>query len=116
MLECGVALKRLEVAYRTYGTLNADKTNAILICHALTADQYVAETHPLTGRPGWWEMVVGSGKAIDTTDISSSAPMCWADVWAQPDPARRVAMTQRSCGALIFHRSPSATWCVRKSG
>jgi len=66
MLECGVALPHLDVAYRTYGTLNADKTNAILICHALTADQYVAETHPLTGRPGWWDQVVGAGMAIDT--------------------------------------------------
>ena len=67
MLECGIALPRLVVAYRTYGTLNADRSNAILICHALTSDQYVAETHPLTGRPGWWETVVGPGLPIDTT-------------------------------------------------
>ena len=66
MLECGIGLPHLEVAYRTYGTLNADRTNAILICHALTADQYVAEAHPLTGRPGWWDQVVGAGLAIDT--------------------------------------------------
>ena len=67
MLECGITLPRLVVAYRTYGTLNADGANAILICHALTSDQYVAETHPLTGRPGWWETVVGPGLPIDTT-------------------------------------------------
>ena len=66
-LECGITLARLVVAYRTYGTLNADKTNAILICHALTSDQYVAETHPLTGRGGWWETVVGPGLSIDTS-------------------------------------------------
>jgi homoserine O-acetyltransferase len=54
------------VAYQTYGGLNADKSNAILICHALTGDQYVAETHPITGKPGWWEMMVGPGKPIDT--------------------------------------------------
>lgn len=65
-LECGITLASLVVAYRTYGTLNADKTNAILICHALTSDQYVAETHPLTGRGGWWETVVGPGRPIDT--------------------------------------------------
>jgi homoserine O-acetyltransferase len=65
-LECGVTLQRLVVAYRTYGRLNAERSNAVLICHALTGDQYVAETHPLTGKPGWWTQVVGPGLAIDT--------------------------------------------------
>ena len=66
MLECGVALADVEIAYRTYGSLNATASNAILICHALTGDQYVAETHPITNKPGWWDMVVGPGKPIDT--------------------------------------------------
>jgi len=65
-LDCGATLHRLEVAFRTYGRLNADRSNAILICHALTGDQYVAERHPITGKPGWWEMVVGPGLPIDT--------------------------------------------------
>ena len=65
-LECGAMLPRLTVAYRTYGTLNAARTNAILVCHALTGDQYVAETHPVTGKEGWWEMVVGPGRPVDT--------------------------------------------------
>ena len=65
-LECGILLERMVVAYRTYGTLNAEASNAILVCHALTGDQYVAEAHPLTGRPGWWERVVGPGCPIDT--------------------------------------------------
>jgi len=65
-LECGTVLPRLTVAYRTYGTLNAARSNAILVCHALTGDQYVAEQHPVTGKDGWWEMVVGPGKPIDT--------------------------------------------------
>jgi homoserine O-acetyltransferase len=65
-LECGVVLKRLEVAYCTYGRLNAERSNAVLICHALTGDQYVAETHPVTGKPGWWDMLVGPGRPIDT--------------------------------------------------
>jgi homoserine O-acetyltransferase len=66
VLECGVTLPQLDVAYRTYGTLNATASNAILICHALTGDQYVAEDHPLTGKPGWWDLVVGPGRPIDT--------------------------------------------------
>jgi homoserine O-acetyltransferase len=48
-LDCGAMLPELTVAYRTYGTLNAERTNAILICHALTLDQYVAEPSPVTG-------------------------------------------------------------------
>ena len=66
MLECGVRLHRLTVAYRTYGTLNAARSNAVLVCHALTGDQYVAETHPVTGKEGWWEQVVGPGRPVDT--------------------------------------------------
>src|ERR1700709_559327 len=65
-LECGVTLDSHTVAYRTYGTLNAAKTNAILVCHALTLDQYVAETHPITGKPGWWAMLVGPALPVDT--------------------------------------------------
>ncbi len=65
-LDCGRHLNRLTVAYRTYGTLNAARSNAVLICHALTGDQYVAEPHPITGKPGWWEMVVGPGRPVDT--------------------------------------------------
>ena len=65
-LDCGRHLPSLTVAYRSYGALNAERSNAILICHALTGDQYVAETHPVTGKPGWWDAVVGPGKPIDT--------------------------------------------------
>jgi len=64
-LDSGGRLAGLEIAYRTYGRLNADRSNAILICHALTGDQHVASIHPITGKPGWWTQTVGQGKPID---------------------------------------------------
>ena len=65
-LDCGQSLHPYVIAYQTYGHLNAAKSNAILICHALTGDQHVANIHPVTGKPGWWETLVGPGKPIDT--------------------------------------------------
>jgi len=65
-LDAGVELSPFQIAYKTYGTLNADRTNAVMVCHALTGDQHVASTHPVTGKPGWWETMVGPGKPIDT--------------------------------------------------
>src|SRR5215831_16901703 len=65
-LDAGVSLAPFQIAYQTYGTLNAARSNAVLICHALTGDQHVANVHPVTGKPGWWETMVGPGKAIDT--------------------------------------------------
>jgi homoserine O-acetyltransferase len=65
-LDCGAVIAPMTVAYRTYGTLNAAQSNTVLVCHALTGDQYVAEPHPITGKPGWWEAVVGPGKPVDT--------------------------------------------------
>jgi homoserine O-acetyltransferase len=66
ILDCAQSLAPFSVAYQTYGTLNAAKSNAILVCHALTGDQYVADTHPVTGKPGWWDTLVGPGKPVDT--------------------------------------------------
>ena len=65
-LACQQLLAPFSIAYMTYGTLNAEKSNAILICHALTGDQYVASEHPVTHKPGWWETLVGPGKPVDT--------------------------------------------------
>ncbi len=65
-LDNGAKLAPVTIAFATYGRLNAARSNAVLICHALTMDQHVASRNPLSGKPGWWEDVVGAGKAIDT--------------------------------------------------
>ena len=65
-LDCGVSLSPFQIAYQTYGKLNADKSNVVLICHALTLDQHVANVHPVTGKKGWWDIMVGPGLPIDT--------------------------------------------------
>ncbi|MFC3078846.1 homoserine O-acetyltransferase [Phenylobacterium terrae] len=64
-LDGGGVLASLEIAYKTYGALNADKSNAVLVCHALTGDQHAASVHPVTGKPGWWDRVIGPGLPLD---------------------------------------------------
>src|ERR1700760_1034705 len=64
--DAGIDFAPIQIAYQTYGALNADKTNAILVCHALTGDQHVFNDHPVTGKPGWWETMVGPGRPVDT--------------------------------------------------
>lgn len=65
-LDSGAALQPVDIAYCTFGTLNAERSNAILLCHPLTGDQFAIGRHPVTGREGWAETLVGPGKPIDT--------------------------------------------------
>jgi homoserine O-acetyltransferase/O-succinyltransferase len=65
-MDSGATLAPVTIAYQVYGDLNAQKSNALLICHALTGDQHVANRHPITGRRGWWETMVGPGRPFDT--------------------------------------------------
>ncbi len=65
-LDCGIALHDFPVAYEAYGRLNAAKSNTIVVCHALTGDQYMAGIHPVTGKTGWWDNLVGPGRILDT--------------------------------------------------
>jgi homoserine O-acetyltransferase len=65
-LACGRSLAPFTIAYQTYGQPNAARSNTVLVCHALSGDQFAAGIHPVTGRPGWWQTMVGSGKPIDT--------------------------------------------------
>src|SRR2546430_1185282 len=65
-LDCGVDFGPFTIAYQTYGTLNPDRSNAILVCHALSGDQYAADPHPITAKPGWWETLIGPSGVLDT--------------------------------------------------
>ena len=67
LLECGKTLKNIELTYETYGELNADASNAILICHALSGNHHAAGYYEDENeRPGWWDALIGPNKAIDT--------------------------------------------------
>lgn len=65
-LDCGVDLGTFRICYTMHGELNKDKSNVILVCHALTGDQFIASPHPISKDEGWWGHVVGPGKYIDT--------------------------------------------------
>jgi homoserine O-acetyltransferase/O-succinyltransferase len=66
-LQNGCVLPQFELMVETYGTLNTDKTNAVLICHALSGNHHVAGYHSSTDKhPGWWDNMVGPGKPVDT--------------------------------------------------
>ena len=70
ILECSKTLPEYDIAFETYGELNADASNAILICHALSGDQHVAGYHSMDDKkPGWWDSAIGPGKAIDTNQF-----------------------------------------------
>src|SRR6056300_1670660 len=65
-LDCGKTIKDFPIAYETYGQLNENKDNAILVFHALTGDQFVTGINPITNKEGWWSYAVGPNKALDT--------------------------------------------------
>ncbi|MHA7833494.1 MAG: homoserine O-acetyltransferase, partial [Algiphilus sp.] len=69
-LECGRQLNQFDLAVETYGTLNADRSNAVLVCHALSGDHHAAGYHSADDRkPGWWDSCIGPGKPIDTNRL-----------------------------------------------
>jgi homoserine O-acetyltransferase len=65
-LDSGASLGPIDVAYQTYGKLDAERSNAILVEHALTGDQFAAERHPITAKDGWWQLLIGPGRPLDT--------------------------------------------------
>ena len=94
-LACDQLLAPISIAYQTYGELNADKSNAILICHALTGDQYVASEHPVTKKLGWWETLVGPGKPIDTNRFFVICPNILGGCMGSTGPASIDPKTER---------------------
>ena len=73
-LDCGTKLAAFDLAYQTYGQLNSAKSNAVLVCHALSLDQHAANPHPVTGKPGWWSGMIGPGLTLDTDRLFVICP------------------------------------------
>lgn len=74
-LDCGRTLADYELVYETYGTLNSEASNAVLICHALSGDHHAAGYHSMEDRkPGWWDNYIGPGKPIDTNRFFVISP------------------------------------------
>ncbi len=127
-LDCGVDLGPFRIAYQTYGTLNADKSNAVLICHALTGDQFVADRNPVTGKEGWWESIVGDGRILDPARyfvictnvlggcLGSTGPLAHDPASRQPwnlrFPVVTVADMVRAQAALLDHLGIPDLFCV----
>jgi homoserine O-acetyltransferase len=97
-MDAGVSLGPLTIAYQIYGELNAGKSNAILVCHALTGDQHVANQHPITGKPGWWHTMVGPNRPIDTNRYFVIAPNVVGGCMGTTGPASLNPATGRPYG------------------
>jgi len=127
-LDCGVDLGPFTVAYQTYGKLNAEKSNAVLVCHALSGDQFVASTHPVTGKPGWWHILIGSGRPLNpahhhiicanvlggcmgTTGPSSIDPAT-GEAYGVKFPVITIADMVRAQAMLLDHLGIDKLFCV----
>jgi homoserine O-acetyltransferase len=97
-LDAGVDLAPFQIAYQTYGTLNSERSNAVLICHALTGDQHVANVHPITQKSGWWETMVGPGRPIDTERFFVICPNVIGACMGSTGPASTNSKTGKPWG------------------
>jgi homoserine O-acetyltransferase/O-succinyltransferase len=128
VLDSGLVIAPFQVAYQTYGTLNAARSNAVLVCHALTGDQHVASVNPITGKPGWWESLIGPGRIIDTdrffvicsnvlggclgTTGPASANESTGEAWAVDLPLVTIRDMVRAQALLIDHLGIPDLFCV----
>src|ERR1700726_882026 len=127
-LDCGIDFGPFTIAYRTYGRLNAARGNAVLICHALGGDQYVAEPHPITGSAGWWTTLVGPSGVLDTERyflicanvlggcMGTTGPKdlnpATAEPWALNFPVITIRDMVRAQKLLIEHLGIEKLFCV----
>lgn len=128
VLDSGVVLSPLQIAYQTYGTLNTARSNAVLVCHALTGDQHAANVHPVTGKPGWWSVMVGPGRPIDTNRyfvicsnvvggcLGSTGPAslnpATGKAWSLDFPLVTIRDMVRAQAMLIDHLGIERLFCV----
>jgi homoserine O-acetyltransferase len=127
-LYSGIDFAPLRIAYTTAGTLNSAKSNAVMVCHALTGDQHVANVHPVTGRAGWWDTMIGPGKPIDTeryfvicsnvigSCMGSSGPASTNPATGRPYgidfPVVTIADMVRAQAMLLDHLEIPSLFCV----
>lgn len=104
LLACGRTLDRYDLVVETYGQLNADKSNALLICHALSGNHHVAGYHNAEDKkPGWWENYVGPGKAIDTNKFFVVCPNNLGGCHGSTGPASINPKSGQAWGADFPH-------------
>ena len=102
LLECGKTIARVNVVYETYGTLNEEGTNAVLICHALTASAHAAGCHSRSDKkPGWWNAVIGPGMAFDTDRYFVICPNILGSCYGTTGPTSTNPLTGQRYGTTF---------------
>jgi len=97
-LDSGASFQDLNIAYKTFGNLNNEKSNAILVCHALTGDQYVTGHNPITNKDGWWSRMVGPQKPIDTNKFFVICSNVLGGCAGSTGPKEKNPLTKKSYG------------------
>ena len=121
-LRSGAQLRDYTLAYETYGTLNGDKSNAVLVCHALNASHHVAGTYAgedgsaVKGSEGWWDNLVGPGKPLDTNRFFVIGVNNPGSCFGSTGPMQTNPDTGRILTAPTFRSSRSRTGSTRRRG
>jgi homoserine O-acetyltransferase/O-succinyltransferase len=107
----GATLAPVDVAYETYGQLNAARNNAILVLHAFSGDAHAAGISPETGKPGWWDNMIGPGKAFDTNKYFVISSNVLGGCRGTTGPAS-INPAPAAPTACRFPGSRFPTWCA----